>query len=97
MIKWNNTKEEHDLQVAIANRYIEFHHSLGIPKQNQIPKLDLLMDIEAAHCNGNPLRLQELLDADDLDFAHDIIGIVRNIDRTTGELMNCFVPRYSTQ
>ena len=63
------------------------------PGQKQI---STMMDIEACH-NGNPLMLAELLNADVWDFAHDVFGIQENIDRTTGKLMNCFVPRYSVR
>lgn len=34
-----------------------------------------------------------LLEADDFEFTHDIIGIQNNINRETGEFENCFVPR----
>jgi hypothetical protein len=53
------------------------------------------MDITAAHCNGMTLNLTALLNADDANFAHDIGGIVQHINRQTGELENCFVPRYA--
>lgn len=43
----------------------------------------------------HPLRLDALLSAPDFDFAHDVFGILRHIDRATGELGNCFVPRAS--
>lgn len=56
---------------------------------------DFSMDITACHCNGNPLRLADLLAADDFNFAHDINGIRRNLNRDTGKLMNCFSPRFS--
>jgi hypothetical protein len=55
------------------------------------------MDIEAAHCNGNPLKLKELLEADDSNFMHDVLGIRRHINRKTGELEDCFVPRYAAK
>ena len=67
-------------------------------RRNRYPffLLSVMMDIEACH-NGNPLMLAELLNADVWDFAHDVFGIQENIDRTTGKLMNCFVPRYSVR
>jgi len=57
--------------------------------------LDLNMDITATHANGNPLRLQDLLESDDFNFSHDIIGIARHLDRRTGKLIGFFVPRFS--
>lgn len=53
------------------------------------------MNITACHANGNPLRLEALLEADDFNFAHDVFGIDRHIYRETGHLMNFFRPRYS--
>ncbi|WNM08408.1 DUF6874 family protein [Komagataeibacter nataicola] len=53
------------------------------------------MDITATHANGNPLRLRELLEADDFNFGHDVFGIECHLDRTTGKLMNGFSPRFS--
>ena len=57
--------------------------------------VDIAMDITATHNNGCKLRLDELLKADDFNFAHDIAGISSNIDRNNGKLKNCFLPRYS--
>jgi len=56
---------------------------------------DMLMDLIACHANGTPLRLADLLNANEADFAHDIFGIRRHIDRETGRLNDCFRPRFS--
>lgn len=53
-----------------------------------------LMDLSAAHTSV-PLRLQELLEADDSNFAHDAFGIRRHLNRDTGQLEGCFTPRYA--
>lgn len=53
------------------------------------------MDLEATNCNGCPLNFQKLLDFPDFDFNHDIAGIRRHIDRSTGRLGDCFSPRCS--
>ena len=57
-------------------------------------RLSLIMDIEAAHII-NPLKLRELYDADNFNFAHDICGIQRHINRNTGEMGDCFLPRFT--
>lgn len=57
-------------------------------------KMDLMMDITAAHCNGNKLRLRDLLEADDFNFFHDIYGIAKHLNRTTGKLEGWFRPRF---
>lgn len=56
--------------------------------------LDWRMDITACHANGNPLRLDDLFAADDFNFAHDVFGIERHLDRETGKLTRCFLPRF---
>lgn len=55
----------------------------------------LTMDVTACHRNGNRLRLLDFLAAPDFDFYHDVNGITRHMDRTTGQLRNCFAPRFS--
>ena len=60
-------------------------------------RLDTELDLTACHLNGCPLDLGKLLDAGGVDFWHDIHGINEHIDRQTGKLRNCFVPRCSTK
>lgn len=60
-------------------------------------RLSLTMDLMAANGrNGNPvLDLDALLEADDANFAHDVFGIARHMDRATGSLGDCFCPRFA--
>ena len=58
-------------------------------------RMTLTMDLTATHANGCPLKLADLLAADRTNFIHDVFGIMRHIDRETGQLGNCFVPRYA--
>lgn len=88
MINWNATKADFEIIDAIAHRACNF---LAVDFQR------IEMDIVACHLNGNPLDLQRLLEADTFEFAHDILGIKNHINRNTGELENCFVPRFSLQ
>lgn len=57
-------------------------------------RLSLIMDIEAVHAEIG-LRLTDLLNADDMNFMHDIAGIQQHIDRRSKKLMDCFLPRYA--
>jgi len=91
MIKWTRSKETTSVEALIARRAVAKAKDLGI----QYDQMTAVMDIDACHSNGNPLRLQELLEADDLNFFHDVFGIRKHIDRTTGKLGDCFVPRYT--
>jgi len=67
-------------------------HGICMPASDRV---SLHMDIAACHANGNPLRLDDLLAADDFNFLHDVFGIRRALDRTTGELTDFFSPRFS--
>lgn len=61
----------------------------------QIERMDLSMDITATHANGCPLDLADLLLADNFNFTHDVFGIRRHMNRDTGRLGDCFVPRFA--
>jgi hypothetical protein len=56
---------------------------------------DILLDLTCCHFSAQKLRLDELLDANDADFAHDIAGINRHLDRVNYTLKDGFSPRYS--
>lgn len=59
-------------------------------------RVDRMMDIAAVHKNGCPLDLESFLHhATDFSFKHDFLGIVENIDRSTGKLQNHFLPKYA--
>jgi hypothetical protein len=87
MIKWSKSKNDVLTVAKIAARA----HKMN----PQYEHFKAVMDIEACHCNGCPLDLERLLAAQDYDFAHDVFGIARHIDRSTGELTGCFEPRFA--
>jgi hypothetical protein len=90
-ISFDSTPHERELISQIAQR------AMGLPWPDHPTKMSLEMDITATHCNGSPLRLADLLKAEAFDFAHDIGGIRRHLNRDTGKLENCFTPRYFKQ
>lgn len=57
-------------------------------------RISLMMDLDVSNKEFD-LRVNELLEADDFNFSHDICGIQNNIDRTTKTFINCFVPRFA--
>lgn len=91
MVKFTASKFEAELIGRIVDRAIEVSETFG----NKIDRMSLLMDIEAVHCNGNPLNLADLYMSDQFNFVHDVFGIMRHIDRKTGKLKDFFSPRYS--
>lgn len=56
-------------------------------------RMTLVMDLTACHANGTPIDLVALVLADYFTFSHDVCGIQRHINRETGQLEDCFVPR----
>lgn len=56
---------------------------------------DATMDLTVCHLNGCPLRLVDLAEANEFDLIHDVLGINRHLDHETGELKDCFLPRYA--
>ena len=83
------TREKMMTYVKIAQRAEEMNLYKG-------QRMTLLMDIESADETFN-LRLEELLNADDFNFAHDIVGIVNNINRSEfpAKDFGLFVPRFA--
>lgn len=52
------------------------------------------MDITAAH-KVCPLKLEQLLAADDANFSHDVFGIRRHLNRETLQIEDYFLPRFA--
>lgn len=90
-VNFEVTEKEEELITKIAGRASRMFKSFDI----QYPLLDIMMDITATHANGNKLKLKALLEANDFNFSHDVGGIRSHLDRETGKLMDCFIPRYS--
>lgn len=87
--KFNASKFEHSIIRGIAARAVKMARENGVEYDQQSAE----MDVTACHCNGCPLELDRLRDADAGTFGHDVFGIRRHINRTTGELGGMFLPR----
>lgn len=87
MINFDSTKEEMELITKITKRAVAVFPEMDY--------MSLSMDITATHLNGCELKLAEFLNSGDSDFNHDICGIYSNLNRGTGMLNNCFLPRFS--
>jgi hypothetical protein len=93
MMNWDATQEEFDLISGIADRAVKMAAKHGAERL----KRDVLMDLTAAHRNAFTLDLKGLLEAGDGDFSHDVFGIMKYLNRRTGKLEDCFVPRYAAK
>jgi len=90
-ISFHVTPAERELLSDIADHAVRMAKKAGV----EYDKMTAVMDLTARHANGNPLKLSELLDADDFNFSHDVFGIARHINRETGKLGGQFLPRFS--
>lgn len=92
MINFKVSRDEQKLIWRIIERANKLAGKFG---DDSFDNTMSMMDITACHANGCPLKLPELLEASDEDFSHDIFGIRRHINRETGELEDCFLPRFA--
>ena len=95
ILNWKVSAADQANITAIAQRANQMSIALGMTGRWAYKPQDAMMDVTAVHANYMPLALSDLLAADDFDFSHDVFGIRRHIDRDTGRLGNCFVPRYA--
>ena len=72
-------------------KIIERAEAIGIAKKDRVTHL---LDIENADKQFN-LDLDDWMDADDGNFAHDFIGIYNHMNRRTGLCEDFFVPRFA--
>lgn len=86
MIEW---KQLEKWQVQAVSQAVDRAMILH-PEAN---KGTLHMDLCAAVIADPSINLDTLLKFDDENLFHDVFGIHRHINRATGELMDCFVPR----
>jgi hypothetical protein len=89
-VNFEVSREDRLLIDKITGRAVRLFARHGI----ELDGLSFMMDVTACHANGCPLRLAEFAEADDTNFAHDAGGIRRHIDRETGKLTGCFLPRF---
>lgn len=93
MINWKGhttTLDDLNLMVKVAERIEADEQTCLIYDKRHT----LMMDLECTQ-NDTGLDLQMLLESEHEDFIHDVFGIKGHMDRTTGKLMNCFLPRCS--
>lgn len=91
-ISFKVTKSEAALIRQIADRA---NREIFKPHRIEQTILDTTMDLRATVAQGCSLKLEELLNADATNFTHDICGIRCHLDRSTGFLGDCFLPRFA--
>lgn len=91
MISFNISTKDSELIYRIALRAKQKAQELGMEYDVMTGR----MDIAAVHANGTKLHLSELAEADDDNFRHDVFGIRKYWDRSTGQLTEFFIPRFA--
>lgn len=89
-VSFKVTKRESQLIRKIMRRFRMVMEDSG----EIFPWIEYEMSLTACHANGTPIKLVELSLASDFDVMHDVCGIHRHIDKATGEIRDCFVPRF---
>ena len=93
------TRETLEVQLAICRRFQkwEIERQLDTPgisfrsygdhqtRMADLARVDAELDMDWTG----------LLEADQFDFIHDVAGIHRHMDRSTGKLGDCFSPRFT--
>lgn len=87
-VKFETGQENTQLMNRIVDRAVQMQLVQREP-------IALMMDLAAVHKNDTQIDFIGLLGASDSDFTHDILGIQNNINRSTGMLINEFLPRLS--
>lgn len=91
-LEWTLNLAERQLVARIVERYMK----AKLPGTTKGDRQTITMDLTACHLNAVPLNLERMADwPRDFDVFHDIAGINRHLDRTTGALRDCFVPRFA--
>lgn len=91
---WKLSVEDRERVERIVDRYIDLcatsmHHK----SDDRESREDRIMDLIACHNHACRLDLKKLLEADNFNLLHDVFGIKNCLNRTTGQLENCFLPR----
>jgi hypothetical protein len=89
ILNWTVSREDSDFILQCATRARAIYEEQGVP----FDAFECNMDLTATHNHGCPMDFAKLLAAPDFDFIHDIAGIRRHINRETGQIENCFMPR----
>lgn len=80
-------------EFSAVRKIIDRATALGIV--SKADRMAAHMDLCACHANGCPMDFERLLAADDFNLIHDVRGIERHLDRSTGKLAGHFLPRFA--
>jgi len=76
----------------IATRGVDIGRRAGVAMDFQ----QIISDLKTVH-QSVPMDFHALCAAGDFNLIHDVFGIHNNLNRETGQLENCFVPRFTVK
>ena len=82
----------YELHGKIAQRYEQACAEAGLTPD---ARLKTRMDLEHVEVLYPKYRWEEMLNSPASEFNHDIFGIKRNLNRSTGKMEDQFHPRYA--
>lgn len=88
---WKICPEDRDRIEQIADRYMALC-TVSTRLKDKVRK-STVMDLICCHNHACPLDFEKLLQADNFNLLHDVQGIRNCLNRTNGQLENCFLPR----
>lgn len=94
-VKFTATPEEREIIRRIGIRAASLYRNNGNDSSPWDVVAGITMDLEACHSNGCPMDFARLESADDFNLLHDVGGISRHLDRSTGKLTGMFLPRFA--
>ncbi len=93
LLQWDMDPAEMNTVYRIASRAVE----MGVAHHVAVDYTQVMIDTVCCHKNGCPLKLLQLLMSDPADFANDVFGITKHLDRRSGKLCNDFWPRFAKE
>lgn len=91
--QYSATEEEKDIMSQIVDRVLPIAEQLGAVYYKEL----LIADMDLCHTNAYRIDLDRMLQGNIGDVGHDVFGINKYLDRSTGELTHCFVPRFAVE
>lgn len=80
-------------KIGFITKIVERADKLELLKSD---RLNFMIDMEVATETFN-LDLERMLEADNQNFAHDVVGIQNHINRETKEFEGLFLPRFARE
>lgn len=96
-VKFDATDNELAVVRKISRRAAHLIRTYGDQRKHSAIRLHVTMDLLATHANGCPLDFTRMKEADDFNLMHDVAGIGNHLNRETGRLENCFLPRFAAR